>query len=514
MPIHLNLYSQPLVRFRRAGRTVMLLLKATVSTRQNQQRSECRMLSWTQVHDDIGTSRRAYERFGLTFDPGEFKVKRETQINADVKLILSMEPEDRTPDQQRLALVGLNSAVEVFGEFPIKMQQSLVRVGWYERFEAKRVIIRQGHTADNFYFILSGTAVVTVLETNSITKEQYANTVALLKKGNSFGELALMHGARRSATVTCKDDVELLAVGRDDFVDIFMHVEKNREPDHIRFLHSIDLLQGWPIHTLPYNNPNICLFTYFRRGVLLCKDSNSADWIYVIKSGTCRVLKSLTVSRPRLKIRKKTAKRKLPCKNNQHMPGILSVKETSSVSKSWSCTSDSGQKSSRRNLQVTFSLPRLHATQQDELQRSAENHMKQLDAILRKRSLTQVGMTSHHVENDDSDVYTEQIFVEVQKMGPKDIYGLEQAVFSLIRCTTSTSLVSDGAECVLINRKFFLRHLSEDTAKSIRKTIQPLPSEEALRHKLENKASWEAFKTSTLVDQLVYRKHVHDYLNF
>ena len=24
-------------------------------------------------------------------------------------------------------------------------------------FEAKRVIIRQGHTADNFYFILSGT---------------------------------------------------------------------------------------------------------------------------------------------------------------------------------------------------------------------------------------------------------------------------------------------------------------------------------------------------------------------
>jgi len=25
------------------------------------------------------------------------------------------------------------------------------------RFEAKRVIIRQGHTAENFYFILSGT---------------------------------------------------------------------------------------------------------------------------------------------------------------------------------------------------------------------------------------------------------------------------------------------------------------------------------------------------------------------
>ena len=73
-----------------------------------------------------------------------------------------------------------------------------------------------------------------------------------------------MHKATRSATVTCKDDVELLAVGRDDFVDIFMHVEKDKEPDHIRFLRMIHILRGWPIDKLPYDNPKICLLTYFR----------------------------------------------------------------------------------------------------------------------------------------------------------------------------------------------------------------------------------------------------------
>lgn len=73
-----------------------------------------------------------------------------------------------------------------------------------------------------------------------------------------------MHGATRSATVTCKDDVELLAVGREDFIDIFMHVEKNTEPEHIQYLRQIDLLQGWPIHKLPWNDTKICLFTYFR----------------------------------------------------------------------------------------------------------------------------------------------------------------------------------------------------------------------------------------------------------
>ena len=73
-----------------------------------------------------------------------------------------------------------------------------------------------------------------------------------------------MHGAKRSATVTCKDDVELLAVGREDFIDIFMHVEKNTEPEHIQFLRQIDILRGWPIDKLPWDDPKICLFTYFR----------------------------------------------------------------------------------------------------------------------------------------------------------------------------------------------------------------------------------------------------------
>ena len=73
-----------------------------------------------------------------------------------------------------------------------------------------------------------------------------------------------MHGAKRSATVTCKNDVELLAVGREDFVDIFMHVEKDREPDHIRYLRQAEVLQGWPVDLVPWDDPKVCLVTYFR----------------------------------------------------------------------------------------------------------------------------------------------------------------------------------------------------------------------------------------------------------
>jgi CRP-like cAMP-binding protein len=49
------------------------------------------------------------------------------------------------------------------------------------------VIIRQGHTAENFYFILSGKAIVKRAETNPVTGEAIIRTAAVMTKGMSFG---------------------------------------------------------------------------------------------------------------------------------------------------------------------------------------------------------------------------------------------------------------------------------------------------------------------------------------
>lgn len=95
----------------------------------------------------------------------------------------------------------------------------------------------------------------------------------------NFQELALMHKARRSATVTCREDVELLAVGRDDFIDIFMHVERGVEPEHVRFLRSLPIFKGWPLDRLPLDNPKILLFTYVR---LVEKENNVNNMIIIV----------------------------------------------------------------------------------------------------------------------------------------------------------------------------------------------------------------------------------------
>ncbi len=136
-------------------------------------------------------------------------------------------------------------------------------------------------------------AAVLKAEYDFVTNEACNKTVAYLSKGKSFGELAIMHASARNATVVCHTDVSVLSIGRDDFVNIFMHTEGDEEPEFISFLRRVDLFDHWPIEKLPYNNPNICLLTFFRRGVVMCKDSSNSDWIYCVKLGTCRVIKKI-----------------------------------------------------------------------------------------------------------------------------------------------------------------------------------------------------------------------------
>ncbi|XP_052796040.1 cyclic nucleotide-binding domain-containing protein 2-like isoform X2 [Mya arenaria] len=510
---------KPLVRFRRAGRTVLLILKATASSRHASQHKETQV-SWTQLADEHSTAKRTYDLFGISFDPTVFKAKREKFLSTEAKAILSLYPSDRTNEQVKLVVLSLNQTVDAFGEFPIRLQRSLARVGWYENFETKRVIIRQGHVADNFYFILSGTALVTLLETDKDTGDQCVRTVAILKSGNSFGELALMHGARRSATVTCKTNVELLAVSREDFIDIFMHIEKDREPEHIRFLRSIDLLRGWPLDQLPHDNPRICLFTFFRRGVLLCKDSNTSEWIYVIKSGTCRVLKDLYDTKPNI-----PGLERIPYSIDQtyiKLPPIPHVKSHDSSEyrrqphRYHRSTNDAH---AHTHSHRSSRLPSIDTVSSQQLSLTALEHQHQLDELFEKRHNTPrkyIHRVSHDSstprdDHHESHAGPSKVFVQIQKLLPKDVFGLEQAVFGLIGQTTSCSLVSDGAECVLINKKFFTQHLTDSLLKHLRRTIQPIPTEKSLQQKLQDQANWDAYKTMTVSNFIVLSRQLHEH---
>jgi hypothetical protein len=104
-----------------------------------------------------------------------------------------------------------------------------------------------------------------------------------------------MSGGTRNSSVICHTNVEMICVTREDFVDIFMHVEDGKEPDHIKFLRHVELIKDWPVQMIPHNDPRVCLVTYFRKGVVICKDTAELEWIYIVKQGSCSIMKSIKV---------------------------------------------------------------------------------------------------------------------------------------------------------------------------------------------------------------------------
>ncbi|XP_055895516.1 cyclic nucleotide-binding domain-containing protein 2-like isoform X3 [Biomphalaria glabrata] len=519
--MYLALY-EPLVKFRRAIRMILIVLRFTSSSRERSQRL-CNNQSANFLGSNWTASKSAYEMYGISFDPQDFKARREIPVSAEAKAVLSLETNKRTQHQLRLALVSLRQAVKEFSEFPITMQESLVKVGWYENFEAKRVIIRQGHTAENFYFILSGTAAVVILESDKQTGEQVPRTAAFLGRGKSFGELALMHKSRRSATVTCKDDVELLAVGREDFIDIFMHVKEGVEPEHVSFLRTVPILREWPIHVLPLDDPTALLFTYVRRGVLLCKDSNTSTWLYVVKSGHCRVIKALRAvspvkrTTPRDLSKLDSPKSKSSLSPFPRLPNIGEAKAKKGALGGGGVEHVGAHSGAHGGAHVQAYRPLSLLSNRDPWidERNRLEHLQTLDAILEQqnihfqymaqnRSSGNLDSPSKSPTRDNKD--RKVVFVEVMKLGQQDIYGLESCVFGPLKETTSTSLVSEGAEVIMIDRKYFMDRTSEELRKKIRGEIRPLPSTETLQAQLDTMVNWEVYKQQTLKEALDSRR--------
>lgn len=99
---------------------------------------------------------------------------------------------------------------------------------------AGETIIKQGDEGDNFYIIDSGEVAV------------YVNNdhVTNISDGGSFGELALIYGQLRAATVKARTDVKLWAIDRDTYRRILMGSTIRKRDMYQEFLSKVSILES------------------------------------------------------------------------------------------------------------------------------------------------------------------------------------------------------------------------------------------------------------------------------
>ncbi|KAH9520426.1 hypothetical protein Btru_060747 [Bulinus truncatus] len=70
-----------------------------------------------------------------------------------------------------------------------------------------------------------------------------------------------------------------------------------------------------------------------------------------------------------------------------------------------------------------------------------------------------------------------------------DVFGLDLVNFnnSVEVESTSVSLVSLGAECIMLSKSFYMKHANDKVKKRLSETVTPYPNEATLQDSLQKK---------------------------
>lgn len=140
--------------------------------------------------------------------------------------------------------------------------------------KANESIINQGDEGDNFYVIDEGEVDVYVNN----------NLVTSISESGAFGELALIYGTPRAATVKAKTDVKLWAIDRDTYRRILMGSTIRKRKMYEEFLSKVSILDSldkWERLTIA----DALVPITFPDGHTVVEQGHAGEDFYIIEDG-------------------------------------------------------------------------------------------------------------------------------------------------------------------------------------------------------------------------------------
>ena len=104
----------------------------------------------------------------------------------------------------------LLKTVDLFQDIPGELLSQVSQISKAKNYDNDEIIFRDGDVGDSMFIVLEGKI--------SITKGD--KEIALLEKGASLGEMALLDNENRSANAIAKEDSILLKINQDVFYEL------------------------------------------------------------------------------------------------------------------------------------------------------------------------------------------------------------------------------------------------------------------------------------------------------
>jgi uncharacterized protein YhbP (UPF0306 family) len=146
---------------------------------------------------------------GATMSISFFRV-----IPTELQFIDNTETGGKSQDGTFGADFSRERAYSVFSDLPTQRIDSVAGELQTVKVQAGEIIVRQGGPADKFFIVVDGAVDVEQQDDAGFRK------LSSLHRGHFFGEVAIMRGTPRAATVRATEPTTLLAIDRDVFRDL------------------------------------------------------------------------------------------------------------------------------------------------------------------------------------------------------------------------------------------------------------------------------------------------------
>ena len=160
------------------------------------------------------------------------------------------------------------------------------------RYPPGAIIIRQGDPADAFFILTAGDVEVLAAQAG-----EEPRLIDRLHAGDYFGEIGLLHGGRRTATVRAGDDrpVELLVLGREAFLNLVatsdlvsdeIALVVRRRDMQLRLAATLPRLDSEQLKRIARG----AQLQQFAPGAVIIRQGDPAEVFYVLSSGRAEVV--------------------------------------------------------------------------------------------------------------------------------------------------------------------------------------------------------------------------------
>ena len=104
----------------------------------------------------------------------------------------------------------LLKTVDLFQDIPSELLSQISQISKAKDYESGEVIFNEGDYGDSMFIVIEG----------EVSIQKNGKSIALLDKGSSLGEMALLDNETRSAGATAKVDSVLLKINQDVFYEL------------------------------------------------------------------------------------------------------------------------------------------------------------------------------------------------------------------------------------------------------------------------------------------------------